>query len=264
MNKFVHYVACSMFLVLASCALAAVPAHSPFDGTWRTDLAKTKFSAKPLDFYISDGWYHCTTCNPVIDVQADGVDHRVTGQPFDLINVKIVDPNTISITTRKDDKMVYEQTRTVSKDGKVLTVKETIYPMDGSPALSFEATARRSGITPRDVHATSGDWIVERESGSSNGLTTTYKLSGNELTMTDPTGESYTAKLNEGDFPVKGAYGWDTVSVKQINSHTIEETDKRKGEVTDVSKLTVEGNTMTVVDNDKQNDRTTTYVAHKE
>jgi len=264
MNQIVRYAACACFFATASCVFAATSAHSPFDGTWRTDLAKTKFSPKPLDFYIGEGWYHCVTCNPVIDVQADGVDHKVAGQAFDSISVRIINPDTIAITTRKDGKVVYDQTRTVSKDGKSLNVKETLHPMDSAQVLTFEATARRSGAAPDGVHATSGDWIVERESGSSNGLTTTYKLDNGELSMTDPTGESYTAKLDGADFKVKGAYGWDTVSLKQLNPHTLEETDKRNGAVIDVSKLTVDGNTMTVVDTNKETDRTSTYIAHKE
>ncbi len=54
-------------------------------------------------------------------------------------------------------------------------------------------------------------------------MLTTYKTNGDELTMTSPTGETYTAKLDGNDYPVKGSYGWDAVSLKQINPHTIEE-----------------------------------------
>jgi len=114
------------------------------------------------------------------------------------------------------------------------------------------------------VHATSGNWIVEKENGSANALTTTYKLNGDELTMSEPDGATYTAKLDGGDFPVKGSYGFDTVSVKKIDGHTIEETDKRDGTVVDIAKMTVNGKTMTIVDTDPRTDRTSTYMAHKE
>ncbi len=58
----------------------------------------------------------------------------------------------------------------------------------------------------------------------------------------------------------------DAVSLKKINAHTIEETDKRGGTVIDVSTMTVSANgkTMTVVDNDKLTGRTSTYVATKQ
>lgn len=264
MNKIVRYAACACFLAMASCAFAATPVHSPFDGTWHTDLAKSKFSPKPLTFYIGGDWYHCVTCNPTFAVPADGQDHAVTGHAFDTMNIKVVDPHAITETTRKDGKVVGEETLTVSDDGKILTVKGAFHPINGAEPYTFEVTAKRSGIAPAGVHATSGDWIREKESGSANGLTTTYKLDGDELTMTEQTGETYTAKLDGGDFPVKGAYGWDAVSLKKIDAHTIEETDKRNGAVTDVWKITVAGSTMTVVHNNKLNDRTSTYIAHKQ
>ena len=84
--------------------------------------------------------------------------------------------------------------------------------------------------------------------------------------MTAPTGETYTAKLDGTEAPVKGAYGWDTVSLKRITKNTFEETDKRAGKVTDVATITIsaDGKKMTVVDNNKIDDRTSTYVAVKQ
>jgi len=263
MNKIVRYTLCALFPMTTLCAFAAAPASSPFDGTWHIELAKTKFSPKPLSFYIGQNWYHCVTCNPTFAIPADGQDHAVAGQSFDTYSVTVVDPHTISATAKKDGKVISEQTRTVSDDGKVLTVKGTSYSLSGGPASTYEATARRDGAVPSAVHATSGDWVIEKESASDNGLTTTYKLNGDELTMSAPTGETYTAKLDGSDYPVKNAVGWDTVSLKQVNAHTIEETDKRNGTVTDVSTMTVQGPTMTIVDANKLTDRTSTYVAHK-
>jgi hypothetical protein len=264
MSKLKSFVVWALFLAPALCFCTVSLAQSPFDGTWRTDLGNTKFSPKPINFYISQGWYHCESCNPVIDVKADGTDQAVTGQAYDTISVTVVDPNTISVVTRKTGKVIAEQTRTVSADGKVLTVKTTTHPMDSDQPETFEATAKRGGIAPSGVHATSGGWILEKESGSANALTTTYKLNGDELTMTEPTGVSYTAKLDGSDYPVKGSYGWTAVSLKKISANTIEETDKRNDVVTDVTTMKVNGKTMTAVDENKLTGRTTTYIAHKD
>ena len=70
---------------------------------------RAKISPKPIGFYLSQGWYHCTTCNPELDVQADGQDHAVTGQPYDTLSVKEVDPKTIAITTKKGGNIDSEQ-----------------------------------------------------------------------------------------------------------------------------------------------------------
>ncbi len=255
---------------LSLAALLSVAAvsrgQSPFDGTWKTDLSQTKFSPKPLTFYISQGWYHCVTCDPAYDVAADGQDHAVAGQSFDTISVTIVDPHSISVVTKKGGQADYEQTRTVSVDGKTLTVKSTGHPANGGAATTFETIAKRSGMAPAGVHATSGQWIIQKQTGSDNALLTTYKMNGDQFTMTSPTGETYTAKFDGADYPATGSHYYNAVSLKKINANTIEETDKRDGKVVDVDTMTVSANgkMMTEVDNDKVTGRTSTFVAKKQ
>lgn len=254
--------ACVLAVMLFSgiCAVA----QSPIDGTWKTNMAQMKFSPKPITFYISEGWYHCVSCTPAFDAKADGTDQPVTGQTFDTINVKEVDPNTISLTTKKDGKITNEQTRTVSADGKTLTVKITGHPQGSDKPVEVTATAKRTGVKPSGVQATSGEWQILKENVSDNGVTTTYKVNGDELTMSTPTGESFTAKLDGTDAPFKGSYGIDTVSMKKINDHTFEETDKRNGTVVEVVTMTITGKTMKVTADNKLSDRTTTSTATKQ
>jgi hypothetical protein len=255
-----HALILSAFLFAGIAAVA----QSPFDGTWKTNMAQTKFSPKPNVFYLSEGWYHCVSCNPAFDAKADGTDQPVTGQTYDSISVKEVDPNTIDITTKKDGKVASEQIRTVSTDGKILTVKSTFHPLNSDQAVTATATARRTGIKPSGVHATSGEWQIVKVEESENGLATTYKTTGDQLTMSEPTGETYTAKLDGTDAPIKGAYGYDTVSLKKVNDHTIEETLKRNGNVVEVNTMTVSGKTMKVTSDNKVTGRTTTYTATKQ
>jgi len=266
MSSTKRYAVCALISMAALFAATASHAQSPFDGTWKTDLSKTKFSPKPLTFYISAGWYHCVSCSPAFDVQADGQDHPVAGQSYDTTSVTIVDAHTISDVTRKGGAVDFEQTRTVSADGKTLTVKSTGHPQSGGPPTNFETIGKRSGTLPSGVHATSGNWVIQKQSGTDNALLTTYKTNGDELTMTSPTGETYTAKFDGSDYPVRGSYGYDAVSLKKINAHTFEETDKRDGTVVDVSTLAVSANgkTMTAVDTSKLTGRVTTYVATKQ
>jgi hypothetical protein len=266
MSSTKRYALCALLSMAVLFAATASSAQSPFDGTWKTDLSKTKFSPKPLTFYISAGWYHCVSCSPAFDVQADGQDHAVAGQSYDTMSVTVVDAHTISVVAKKAGAVSFEQTRSVSADGKTLTVKTTGHPQSGGPATNFVTIGKRSGALSSGVHATSGNWIIEKQTGSDNALLNTYKTNGDEITMTAPTGESYTAKFDGNDYPVKGSYGWDAVSLKKINSHSFEETDKRDGTVTDVSTVTVSpnGKTMTVVETSKLTGRVTTYVATKQ
>jgi len=269
MKKLEWCVACALFLT-ATAFLSAAPnkpsangTDAAFNGTWKIDAGQTKFSPKPIAFYISEGWYHCTSCNPAIDIKADGTDQPVQGHAFDTLSMQIVNDNTVEEIAKKDGKVIFEETYSVSKDGKQLTAKITSHPMDGSAPITTEGTAKRLGMAPMGVHATSGDWQLQKFNQSANGLTFTYKVNGDELTMTDPTGESYTAKLDGTDAPVKGAYGYDTVSLKKLGPDSIEETDKLNGKVIDVSKIIVHGNTMTIEETNQPTGRTSTYTAHK-
>ncbi len=130
MNEMKRYVVCALVCHRGAAALPRLPMpNRPSTAPGSTDLSQTKFSPKPLSFYISQGWYHCvSSCNPAYDVAADGQDHAVAGHSYDTISVTIVDPHTISVVGKKDGKAMFEQTRTVSADGKTLTVKSTGHP----------------------------------------------------------------------------------------------------------------------------------------
>ena len=266
MKKLFRSGALALFLTPILLAPTSLSAQSPFDGTWRTNMDQSKFSPKPIVFSTKGGTYDCTSCAPQIHVKADGQDQSVSGQTYDTISVHEVDPKSIEIKTKKNGKPVYEQTRTASADGNTLTGKITSHQPDSDQTTTSEATLTRVGKAPAGANGTSGSWRLNKLNESENSLTTTYKGNGDTLSMSTPTGESYTAKLDGKDYPVKGAYGWNSVSLKQVNDHMIEETDKRDGTVTDVSKMTVspDGKTMTVVDNNKLTGRTSTYVATKQ
>lgn len=270
MKKLDLLIACAFF-VTAALASAAAPTQpsaggtdAAFNGTWKIDAGQTKFSPKPISFYIAQGWYHCDSCAPAIVIKADGTDQPVQGHAYDTLSMKVLNDNSVEEVGKKDGKVMFDETYTVAKDGKILNVKITSNPENGGAPITTEGTAKRVGMAPMGVNATSGQWQIQKFNQSSNGLTFTYKVDGDEITMTDPTGESYTAKLDGTDAPVKGAYGYDTVSLKKLGPNTIEETDKLNGKVTDVSKMTVHGNMMTIEDTSQPGGRTSTYVAHKQ
>jgi len=264
MNKTQRYVVSALLFTAALLISASLRAQSPFDGTWRINMAQAKLSPKPNVFYLSQGWYHCVSCVPVVEVKADGADQAVTGQPYDTVSVKEVDDKSIATVTKKAGKVMTEQTRTVSKDGKTLTVKTINHPMNSDQTVTVETTAKLVGIAPSGVHATSGSWQLEKVKESDNGLTFTLKSTADSLSMSDPTGESYTAKLDGSDAPVAGAYNYNTVSLKKVDAHTIEATYKQDANVVQVVKLAANGKTMTREVSNKITGRTSTYTASKQ
>jgi hypothetical protein len=256
----------ALFLVLVLSVPISLFAQSPFDGTWHTNMDQSKMSPKPIVFSLKNGMYDCSSCNPQIHVKADGQDQSVTGQSYDTIGVREIDSKTIEVKGKKSSKPVFEQTRTVSDDGKNLRLKSTSYRPGNDQTVTAEVSYTRIGKAPARANGTSGSWRVNKVNLSENGVTTTYKSNGDDLTMSTPAGEGYTAKLDGKDYPYKGSFSYDAVSLKRINDRTIEETDKLDGKATQVSKMSVstDGKTLTVVSTYMPTNRTSTYISLKQ
>lgn len=255
-----------LFLAVVMLAPVLLFAQSPLDGTWKTNLDKSKMSPKPITFSMNGGMYDCSSCVPKVNVKADGQDQSVTGQSYDTLAVKEIDPHTIQIVAKKNGKTSFEQTRTVSDDGKTLTLKSTSHPPDSAQPVLTEVTLERTGKAPAGANATSGSWRIKKLNEDESGLLETYKGNGDELTFSTPTGETWTAKLDGKDYPVKGSYSFDTVSLKQLNDNTVQVSYKRGGQLIEVDKITLspDGKTMTTVVESKLTGRVSTYVASKQ
>ena len=242
-------------------------AQSPFDGTWKTNMAAAKISQKPYVFSVNKGMYDCESCNPKIkNLKADGQDQAVTGQNYDTLAVQVVDANAIHVTAKKAGKPEFDQTRTASADGKTLTVSSTNYPADGSPSFKAETKLTRVSTGPAGSNATSGSWRVQNVTEDAAGLTSTWKGDGNGLSMSTPTGFGWDAKLDGKEYPVKGTYANETVSLKASGDRSIEATYKRDGKLYSVDKITVspDGKAMTTVSDNKQLGRVSTFVDDKQ
>ena len=241
-------------------------AQSPFDGTWKTNMTESKLSPKPYVFSVDKGMYDCESCVPKINVKADGQGQAVTGQPYDTLAVQVVDANTIRTSAKKAGKPAFEQTRTLSSDGKMLTISSTNYPADGSQPFKSEAKFTRVSKGPAGSSAMSGSWRIQNVSEDTAGLTTTWKGAGDGLSMSTPTGESWEAKFDGKEYPVKGIYAHETVSLKKLGDRGIEVTYNRDGKVFSVQKITVspDGKKMTTVADNKWTGRVSTFIDEKQ
>ena len=263
----VRRIATWVTVILAAFLLPALCAsQTPFDGTWRIQIDKSRFSPKPMVIFLSEGWFHCKSCNPQLDIRADGTDQQVLGQTYDTISVREIDPRTTHILIKKAGKVLIDETQSASTDGRVLTVKTTEHPTMGGAVVTAVTKAVRIGIASAAINRTSGSWRLKSLAQSENGLLTTYKSNGDEFTMTAPSGETYTAKFNGMDFPVTGAAGHNVVALKRIDNNTFEEINKREGTVVKMARITVTagGKKMMIVNTNTMTDRTTTYFAVKQ
>jgi hypothetical protein len=92
----------------------------------------------------------------------------------------------------------------------------------------------------------SGSWRAQKaDKRSDNGLKVTYKSEGDTISMSAPTGESYSAKADGTEAPFKGDPGTSSVTVKIIKKNILEETFKRDGKVIGVSKTEVDASGKT-------------------
>lgn len=255
-------------LILTVLILGAIPvfAQKAFEGTWRVNVQSAE--VKGNDRYaLQDEIWHCYSCVPAITAKADGKPHKATGSPYyDTVIVKEVNDHTVGITNEKDGKPVSTSKMTVSDDGKLLTAERTLKADNGQEGSSTWVYDR-VGSAPTSGNKVSGTWHARKaEKASEVFLKVTFKVSDDGLSMTDPLGDSYDAKFDGKDYPYKGDPGTTSVSLKKIDDNTIEETDKRNGQVISVNRMTVglEGKTMKIAVDDKLHKQTYNWTAEKE
>ena len=254
-----------LFLLLLVPVLAW--AQSPFDGTWKVDMSKSKLPKKPDVYLLQNGMYECKSCNPSINIKADGQFQKISGDPYrDALMVKVVDDKHVEFASQKDGKDIGKTTRTVSDDGNTMTVAWTYSGNPSGGPVSGTDTMKRVAKGPAGSNAISGSWRDEKSDvATADALIFTFRSGGDSLSYSNPTGQSYTAKLDGKDVPYVGDPGTTNVSLKRIGD-SIEETDKRSGKVISVAKMTVapDGKTMTIAVDDKLNGTAATYVAEKQ
>jgi hypothetical protein len=238
-----------LVLLLPLVALA----QKPLDGTWRTSMQGVQIVGND-SYSLANGVYHCHTCVPKYQVKADGKDHKVTGSPyFDTAAVRLVDYNTIEVVRKRGGKDFDTETRTVSPDGKTMTVASKSRLENGEYGTSKVAFTR-VGAPPAGEHRTAGQWHIDKvEDASDSVLLVTYKATDDGLSMSDQGGASYSAKLDGKDYPMNGDPGATHVALKKVSDTTIDEIAKRNGKVVRIVHMTVsaDGKTMTSKLDDK-------------
>src|SRR5215510_5153424 len=126
--------------LFATSSLSSFAQTDPIIGTWKLNLAKSKFSPGPspksntLTYEAVGQGVKVTNKltdaeGKQLDIQGtanyDGKDYPVTGNPdWDTIARKRIDAYTMETTRKKAGKVVSTATSVVSKDGKTRTVTE--------------------------------------------------------------------------------------------------------------------------------------------
>jgi hypothetical protein len=132
----------ALAVVFASCGVQPVaPPADPILGTWELNLAKSAFSPGPMPqsesrTYVMNGQQIKGTSTGVDNagrptaaawtVNYDGQDSPISGAPdSETLSLKRIDAFTTEFTQKRAGTVVITGTRTVSRDGKVLTIMTT-------------------------------------------------------------------------------------------------------------------------------------------
>jgi hypothetical protein len=256
----------SLLVIIILLFPAGVLAQNPFNGSWELNLDKAKPSTQPIVFSTANGMYDCTSCVPQVHVRADGNDQPVAGLPHYTMAVKEIDSRTIEIISKRDGEVVSKQLRAASLNGETLHVRVTLYFAQSRKSTVEENTSARVGKPVPGANLSSGSWVTQKVNLSGGSLVSTYRETNSELSMSTPTGVSWTAKFDGNDYPVKGIPVQQSVALRKINDRTIEVTVKEKGTIIWIETLTLpaDGRTMTIVHEGKLSGRTSTWVATKQ
>jgi hypothetical protein len=148
MNKLGLTALVSVVLGIGAIATAVAADSDPVIGTWQLNAAKSTFTSGPA---LKSQTRTYSQSGPSISLvmksmtadgkevtsqttyQLDGKDYPVSGSPdYDTLSAKQVNPRTATFSLKKGSTPVGTTTRTISKDGKILTSKIKVTTAKGT------------------------------------------------------------------------------------------------------------------------------------
>lgn len=240
-------------------------AQSALDGAWKFDMSKSQLLTERRHYLLQNGVWHCWSCQPPINIKADGQDHNYVGACLDTENVTVVDDRTIEVTTKKDGRVTEQTKITVSPDGKMLTMAATVTCRQDVGPVRVKAEYARVANGPAGAHVVSGSWRSTKINVSDNEPLVTLKIEGNSVAYSDLFGESYTAVLGGPSVLIKGDPDHEMVAATLVGK-TIKETYRVNGKVIEYDRMTVaaDGRTMNDVSTDVKSGKTIRQLYEKQ
>ena len=131
----------SLLAVVGGNLAFAAGAADPLVGTWNLNLAKSKFTPGPAPKSATRSYAMTangtaltysqvnadgTTASGASTFKADGKDYAITGSPdYDTLSLMQLKGSTVRSQQKKNGKVVGSTLRSVSADGRVLTLDAT-------------------------------------------------------------------------------------------------------------------------------------------
>lgn len=222
------------YLLSAALVAVAAPAaaQSPFDGTFKIDIASAQLPTKPLNRSLKGGVYSCD-CDIPLSTPADGQWHKVQGRPLtDEMRVTIIGEEGLRIEGRKAGKPSFTSTDSITGDGTINNWTSTDYSAANGQAVKSAGRDKRVGaVPPKGVHRVNGGWVTVTDGLQVDqaALLVTMKSLPGGLSVTFGTGESYEAKFGGPAVLMRNNPANVSVMLRQISATSFEETQLRDG-----------------------------------
>ncbi len=186
-----------------------------------------------------------TASRSVFTAKFDGRDYPVEQSPvYDAVALRRINGRTFEVTRKKDGRVLSFGRYEASRDGAELVMTNKVI----SPRGQFVEVWTRTGAkNPENLLV--GEWTTDagKTVRRSPGVLTITAVGANAVRYLSGSGMSYTAPLDGTESRPQNSRD-DSVSVKVIDSRTVEETWKSNGRVGDVGRYVVssDGREMTV------------------
>ena len=224
-------------LVVAGMAVGmAWAAENPFIGEWKLDPSMTRMPDEMKIESKGGNTYSFNFAGTPETIVTDGADQP--GIVGTTLSVKAEAPDTWIVERRKNGQLLLRGTWKLAKDGSTLTDLYHEFEPGGS-TFSMDYVYQRSG----GGSGFAADWKSIRETMNSPYVlqVKAYQGDGLSFIVSNPAQqETKNVKFDGKDYP-QGPDAGSSSSIRPVDEHTLEMTDKYRGKVTNTSRLQAPG-----------------------
>lgn len=228
-----------LFTSLLTVGLQA--ADNPFVGDWKLNPAKSKLTDKMKVTSIGANKYAFDFGGGKPEsVVVDGTDQ--TAGFGTTLAVTREGPDSWKVVRKKDGRTIVRANWTLSKDHNTLKDEFTLIRSDGSPStVDYIYTRREAGS------GFAGTWVSTSEAVNSAFVLKIRAYGADGLSFVDPSGlVTQNVEFDGRDYPSQSPIAGSTSSVRRLNDHTLEMTDKINGKASRTEEIRLSADLKTL------------------
>lgn len=234
-----------LYCVCAVMALAAAPcfaAGSSWDGTWKMNVAKSKFTGDTFTIEAKGNMMRYSNGVIAYDFACDGKTYPVLADRTSTCTGSAAAG--YDFVTKAGDKVLSKSHRTLSADGNTMTIHGTQERADGSTPEFTDVYKRQSGTS-----GMVGKWMNVKSQGAAD--TMVIQTKGDWIKVYSPEfKESVEGKMDGSALPMTGADipPGVTQTIKAEGANKLHYTVSYKGKVMSEGTQTLSADGKTLVD----------------